>query len=156
MIEDTPTTVGVDTRARFAGGESRAKASDSVIERDIPAAAPDAVSSRAQKVQDNVNLVGLRDEERSISANFSSPECVQAMQESGKGQAVTAMSDKLFHFRRALRLCPNNPVFHNRLGEVYLSLTRNADAEYEFRQALSLEPEFKIAQNNLDRVTTIR
>ena len=59
------------------------------------------------------------------------------------------MADKLFHYRRALRLCPDNALYHNGLGEIYRSLNRLDDAEYEFREALRLDPGFQTARENL-------
>lgn len=83
-------------------------------------------------------------------ANLSSAECVQAEGEISKASASSELADKLFHYRRALRLCPDNPSYHNGLGEIYLSLNRRNDAEFEFREALNLNPEFQPATNNLN------
>lgn len=58
-------------------------------------------------------------------------------------------SDKLFHLRKALRLCPNNAETHYDLGKAYLKMDRAADANYEFKQALSIDPSFKPAQESL-------
>ncbi|MEY4669810.1 MAG: Glycine zipper [Pseudomonadota bacterium] len=58
-------------------------------------------------------------------------------------------SDKLFHLRKALRLCPNNAETHYELGKAYLNMDRAADANYEFKQALSIDPAFKAAQESL-------
>jgi uncharacterized protein YcfJ len=58
-------------------------------------------------------------------------------------------SDKLFHLRKALRLCPNSAETHYELGKAYLSMDRAADANYEFKQALSIDPSFKAAQESL-------
>ena len=41
------------------------------------------------------------------------------------------------------------PEYHNSLGNVYRTLGRPADAIEEFREALSLKPNFSIAYNNL-------
>lgn len=76
-------------------------------------------------------------------------ECANAAEEISKAGIATDTADKLFHLRRALRLCPDNADYHNRLGEVYLSLDRKSDAEYEFREALRLEPNFDGAVKNL-------
>jgi len=76
-------------------------------------------------------------------------ECANAADEISKAGISTDTADKLFHLRRALRLCPDNADYHNRLGEVYLTLDRKSDAEYEFREALRLEPNFDGAVKNL-------
>lgn len=83
-------------------------------------------------------------------ANFNTPECVQAEGEVSKASGSAELADKLFHYRRALRLCPENPAYHNGLGEIYISLNRRTDAEFEFREALNLNPNFESAQNNLN------
>ncbi len=82
----------------------------------------------------------------------SSTECREAEQEVKKGQDALESADKLFHLRRALRLCPTNPTYHNQLGELYLSLNRKSDAEYEFKEALALNPTYAMAEQNLERV----
>jgi len=58
-------------------------------------------------------------------------------------------SDKLFHLRKALRLCPNSAETHYDLGKAYLGMDRAADANYEFKQALSIDPSYKAAQESL-------
>jgi len=58
-------------------------------------------------------------------------------------------SDKLFHLRKALRLCPNSAETHYDLGKTYLRMDRAADANYEFKQALSIDPSFEPARESL-------
>lgn len=79
----------------------------------------------------------------------ASPDCAEAEVEAGKASAADEASDKLFHYRRALRLCPTHGEFHNGLGEVYLTLGRREDAEFEFKEALRLDPTLQAAENNL-------
>lgn len=76
-------------------------------------------------------------------------ECQQAAAEVERAQAARDAADKLFHYRRALRLCPNNARYHSGLGEVYLSLNRRTDAEFEFKEALVLDPDESAARRNL-------
>ena len=75
--------------------------------------------------------------------------------ESERLQAVSAPEspEKLFHLRRALRLCPESPVFHHELGKAYLAMKRSSDAEYEFKQSLTVDPEFKPAKKSLAELT---
>jgi tetratricopeptide (TPR) repeat protein len=68
------------------------------------------------------------------------PECQKAEQEVQSARSAEETADRLFHYRRALRLCPQSPDFHLGLGDVYLSLGRKDDAEYEYREALRIEP----------------
>jgi tetratricopeptide (TPR) repeat protein len=78
-----------------------------------------------------------------------SKECARAQNEVRAAFAAREVADKLFHYRRALRLCPDDPIYHNGLGEVYRSLARWEDAEFEFREALRLDPAFRPASDNL-------
>ncbi|MCB0333953.1 MAG: tetratricopeptide repeat protein, partial [Bdellovibrionales bacterium] len=79
------------------------------------------------------------------SSTPDSTECVKAGEEVNQAQNASDTADKLFHYRRALRLCPESPAFHLGLGEVYLSLGRSEDAEFEFREALRIDPTFRPA-----------
>ena len=83
--------------------------------------------------------------------NRSYDDCIKAEQEVIKSEARPDISDKLFHYRRALRLCPEKAELHNGLGELYLSLNRVADAQFEFEEALRLNPRLSQAKQNLKR-----
>lgn len=87
----------------------------------------------------------------SLNANVST-ECRQAEEETSKAKVAAEMADKLFHYRRAIRLCPTKPEYHNGLGEVYLALNRRDDAQFEFKEALNIDPAYEIARNNLSAV----
>lgn len=89
---------------------------------------------------------GSSTDEKKLSASS----CQQAKDEMSQSSASSESSEKLYHLRRALRLCPENPAFHHELGKVYLMLKRPADAEYEFKQALSVDPSYKPAQRSLN------
>lgn len=77
------------------------------------------------------------------------PECEQAEKEALAAMSARDSQNKLFHFRRALRLCPDNANYHNGMGEVYISINRLEDARYEFNEALRLNPNHGGAQSNL-------
>ena len=79
----------------------------------------------------------------------SSGDCEGAATEIQSGETSQETADKLFHFRRALRLCPNKPEYHVKLGQVYLALNRPTDAVYEFKEALSLDPSQAAAKEGL-------
>ncbi|RIL08357.1 MAG: hypothetical protein DCC75_09140 [Proteobacteria bacterium] len=79
----------------------------------------------------------------------SSPDCREAFGEIDRAAQVSEPSERLFHYRRALRMCPNQPEIYNGLGEVYLSLDRKADAEFEFKEALKLDSSYAKARTNL-------
>jgi hypothetical protein len=76
----------------------------------------------------------------------SSSECKEAMTERDRASEASDNSDKLFHLRRALRLCPQSAPLHYELGKVYSSMSRGSDAESEFKQALSIDPSFAAAK----------
>jgi len=82
----------------------------------------------------------------------SGDSCVEAQEAKEAQQAAASASensDKLFHLRKALRLCPNSAETHYELGKVYLSMDRAADANYEFKQSLSIDPNYASAQESL-------
>ena len=91
----------------------------------------------------------------SIAFNANTDDCKEAEKEAANARSVSSLADRLFHYRRALRLCPNNPNYHNAMGEVYMSLQRTSDAEYEFREALKLAPNFAAANRNLKSLSTM-
>jgi hypothetical protein len=78
-----------------------------------------------------------------------SKECKEALAERDLAAESTENSDKLFHLRRALRLCPQSAPLHHELGKVYASMQRSKDAEEEFKQALSIDPSFSAAKREL-------
>jgi Flp pilus assembly protein TadD len=79
-------------------------------------------------------------------------ECKEALAERDLALEAPENSDKLFHLRRALRLCPNNAALHHELGKVYGAMERREDAESEFKQALSIDPSLSAAKNELSNL----
>jgi len=90
--------------------------------------------------------------DRSLASSDLTPECRKAFDEVSRITPDTEKSERLFYYRRALRLCPGEAAFHNGLGEVYLVLNRREDAEFEFREALRLNPAYETARNNLKSI----
>ena len=82
----------------------------------------------------------------------SSSECRAALKERDKANTAQANSDKLYHLRRALRLCPNSAPLHYALGSVYAKMDRRADAESEYKEALHVDPSFSLAQKALGEI----
>ncbi len=78
-----------------------------------------------------------------------SSECKGAPAEISQAEGSAETADKLFHYRRALRLCPDNAPYHVKLGDVYQSLNRPSDAAYEYREALNLDPQSNNAREKL-------
>lgn len=84
----------------------------------------------------------------------SQSDCVQSEEEMKKVKLADEVSDKLFHTRRAIRLCPQNPVYHQTLGEIYLTLNRKEDAEFEFQEALRYDPNFHPAKEGISKLSS--
>lgn len=70
----------------------------------------------------------------------SSADCLSAETEFQQAAGKSENPDKLFHIRRALRLCPDDARFHSSLGDIYSALGRGSDARFEFQEALRLSP----------------
>ncbi|HEY9668108.1 MAG TPA: response regulator [Coleofasciculaceae cyanobacterium] len=60
------------------------------------------------------------------------------------------------HVRQAISCDPSRPDAFNLLGELQEIAGDRSDALKNYRVAISLDPTFKLAQNNLDRVTRLR
>lgn len=67
-------------------------------------------------------------------------QCSDAATEVAKANDSDLSADKLFHLRRALRLCPNIAAYHVALASLYKKLGRAGDAAYEFHEALRIDP----------------
>lgn len=78
-----------------------------------------------------------------------SDECKEAKKEYDSALKADEVSDKLYHYRRALRLCPQHAGYHTGLGKIYLSLNRYEDARYEFKEALKIDPDFNPAKEQM-------
>lgn len=111
---------------RDAGSASTTTSSKSIAESDLPIA--DTTTTKLSE-----------------PASANSRECKEAFGERDLANEASDSSDKLYHLRRALRLCPGSAPLHYELGKVYGSMERVADAEAEYKQALSIDPKFSAA-----------
>lgn len=68
-------------------------------------------------------------------------QCGKAAQELQKSEEAADNTDKLFHLRRAIRLCPEQPRYRMALGDYYAANNRVSDAKSEYERANKLEPE---------------
>lgn len=97
--------------------------------------------------------------EESMPAKSTTPpaesdgDCTKAAQEFSRAKSSVSDADRLFYLRRALRLCPSNASYHLEVGRIYNRLGRTEDADYEFRQALDLEPGNAEAKKELARLS---
>ena len=78
--------------------------------------------------------------------------CEDAALEAKRGYNASSDADKLFYFRRAIRLCPANPEYFVEVGKVYMNIGRTEDAQHEFSKALELDPENAEAQEQLSMI----
>lgn len=85
--------------------------------------------------------------------NPQSSSCAEAAGEEQSAQAASENSQKLYHLRRALRLCPSSARFHTELGRVYLAMDRKSDAQFEFNEALKSDSKNQAAQEGLAAAT---
>lgn len=65
-------------------------------------------------------------------------ECLEGQAEIDKARNADENSEKLFHYRRALRVCPQQADFHKALGDFYMSINRVEDAQFEFEESKRL------------------
>lgn len=145
------------------GGISAAKgisAGGAIVEKNIASGPPraqlpqaaDSASDSDDASQPAHGSFGWEQREQRNPSIPATPECKSAEEEYNKSMNVSDRADQLFHLRRALRLCPDVAMFHNRLGELYLTLNREADAEFEFKEALRLDPQYRPAEQNLAKL----
>jgi Flp pilus assembly protein TadD len=90
--------------------------------------------------------------QRLSTTDIATPECRDAAAEINSANMASELADKLFHYRRALRLCPTNSQFHAGLANVYLALDRRDDARFELEEALRLNPTNAEAKAQLDKL----
>ncbi len=74
----------------------------------------------------------------------------RALYEQGlRSLADQQISPALSSLKEAIQIDPENAIYHNVLGVVYLELHQAADAEAEFRKAVELDPGYGEAVHNL-------
>ena len=75
--------------------------------------------------------------------------CSDAEAEATRARTAATDTDKIFYYRRALRLCKSQPNYHIEIGKVYASIGRKEEAESEFSKALEIDPNNSEAQDEL-------
>ncbi len=112
----------------------------------IPVAPKKEDTAKAEEIKTTV-ITGTKNSK--LSAD---DDCARADQEFQRATTSVSDADKLFYLRRALRLCSTKANIHLSTGRVYAKLGRVEDAEYEFRQALDLEPKNAEAEQELSNL----
>lgn len=120
-----------------------------IEEKDLASAA----ATQADETTTTANAV-IEEAPKAVPAKVAqttttSEGCQQGKEARDAATSASDASDKLFHLRKALRVCPNSAETHYEMGKVYLSMDRAADANYEFKQALSINPSYTAAQESL-------
>lgn len=132
--------------------ELRRSTQDSISFRNNPAPIGNGIRqlpSNARASFKEESLPILQDSQASAPAPLVSAECADADKEALQANSQREAADKLFHLRRALRLCPSNGTFHTKIAQVYLGMGRKVDAEFEFKEALRINPADDYASNQL-------
>jgi outer membrane lipoprotein SlyB len=160
-----PTTVdsGTDKAVEARGGAVEAAPSEvaSLTETSPVEAAPSEVDDSTYVLhgQDGVERSGAVPAEAqtetapaaaAINKSTNTADCAKAADEISRVGADSDTADQLFHYRRALRLCPGKADYHVGLGDIYLALNRKSDAEFEFQEALRLDPNNGMAKQRLE------
>lgn len=96
---------------------------------------------------------GAYDWKESEKDNRVASQCPDGDAEVALAMQQKEAADKLYHLRRALRICPEKAEYHNAIGEIYVGLERVDDARFEFNEALRINPGYKDAQMNLSQIS---
>jgi len=113
----------------------------------------DARRDPQAKAVAELGIKAKEDKPSNVKEADRSIECKNAEIEANKSAQATEVPDKLFHLRRALRLCPSDPQYHYGLGKVYSTVGRTDDAKYEFQEALKVDPKFAPALKEIGTVS---
>ena len=140
-----------DTTVDQGFSESDLSASGMQPLSDVSAPAGTAGEVKGALNWDKPATDGITDSAAKINTAETS-ECRSAQEEMNQANRANEAADKLFHLRRALRLCPDNATNHTALGDLYRSLNRPEDATFEYQEALKLEPNNGTAKKGLELV----
>lgn len=154
-----------DSRKPLARYDVRGELSESLpsSRSSVVRQAPQAASkSSAPKTPSNPKDHAVKESDlpvvEPVPAKLSSPpsaqsgECKEALSERDLAHDASENSDKLYHLRRALRLCPHNAPLHFELGQVYASMQRRSDAEGEYKEALRIDPNLPAAKKAMSEL----
>ena len=145
----TPTTTATTTAPLVV--KSSAPVGKGIEKRDLASAA--SMKTQVEPVEPApVEAVKEPTTAKVVESTQAIGGCAEGNEARDAAAAASDDSDKLFHLRKALRLCPQSAETHYELGKAYLHMSRAADANYEFKQALSIDPSFKPARESLKEV----
>ena len=90
-----------------------------------------------------------REEERAERKRQS---CNDAFLKFEQAQAAAEPRDAVALYREGLGLCPDDDVAHYELGKILAGMGRREEARREFDAALKINPNFKGARQELDKI----
>jgi len=148
---DKPSTQVLNSAKSLVSKASGAVASTAVSGSGIinAAAIPLAKVLPATTAPIATTASGIRSGASQLAKSVSGDGCSDAEGEAGRARAAATDTDKIFYYRRALRLCKSKPDFHIEIGKVYASIGRKEEAEFEFSKALEIDPNNSEAQDEL-------
>ena len=129
-----------------------AKKAEPAKAKKIAKAEPVVKEVKQPEVKKELEKVAEENSQKLAKAEVSEEkpdECASAKREAGRAEKSSSDADKLFYYRRAIRLCPSEAGYHLEIAKVYSSIGRTEDAEYELRQALDLDPSNSEVQDQL-------
>jgi osmotically inducible lipoprotein OsmB len=149
----TPPMLPEKPRRAADSGVSSALNSNSVKEKDLIDAPTSSISGSGKEEQQVVEVKTTNDAvdeaPAALNKTTTSSTCNNGDEEISKATAASDSADKLFHIRRALRLCPDNADYHVRLSDLYSSMNRTDDAIFELKEAAKLDPNNSAAKQKL-------
>lgn len=131
---------GEDEKALSAPRVSRNKTSEAINSNRS--------SAKSGSVFEEIDKVDESKSEGALTAS-DRKECQDATKELARAGERALPADKLFHLRRALRLCPEDSRYHLELAALYRSLGRDGDAIYEYHEAARVDPDNQEAMTAL-------
>jgi tetratricopeptide (TPR) repeat protein len=78
--------------------------------------------------------------------------CRRAFRSFEQGQSAVNPREAESFYREGLALCPTDDVAHYELGRILAGLGRTGEARQEFEAALSINPQFGGARQELERL----
>lgn len=79
--------------------------------------------------------------------------CNRAYGSFEKAQAARAPREAVALYRDGLKLCPDDDVAHYELGKILAGMGRQQEAHEEFEAALKINPNFKGARLEMEKLT---
>jgi len=101
----------------------------------------------ARLKRENEELQGAKEKEAEKRAA-----CNRAFRDFEKAQAAKNPRDAISLYRDGLRLCPDDDVAHYELGKILYRMGRAQEARGEFEAALKINPRFRGAQQELEKI----